>query len=49
MRVLSTHEAKLGSTFANDIVEHAAHVLSLDAKLALHARTPLDVLVVVSK
>ena len=49
MRELATCETKLGSTFAGDIVEHAAHILSLNAEFALHARTPLDVFVFVSE
>ena len=49
MRELTTREAKLGSTFAGHIVEHAAHILSLAAEFALHVRTPLDVFVFVSE
>ena len=49
MRVLSTHEAKLGSALAGNIVKHAAHVLSLATVIALHVWAPLDISIVVSE
>ena len=49
MRVLSATEAEFGATVADHIVEHAAHVGSLAAELALHVGAPLNILVVVGE
>ena len=49
MRVLSTTETEFGSAVADHIVEHASHIGSLAAKLALHVGAPLNILVVVGE
>ena len=49
MGKFSAHEAKDSAALAGDIVENSAHIGTFNAELALYARAPLDILIVVSE